>query len=87
MHKNPHQNAGNGIKETLFFKIFLESLPPDPPGGSSAFSVSRANSCLPPTPNFYARTPMAMTLAKLQGGPECPTYFFNFPVPSNLTCQ
>ena len=20
MHKNPHQNAGNGIKETLFFK-------------------------------------------------------------------
>ena len=27
MHKNPHQNAGNGIKETLFFKIFLESMP------------------------------------------------------------
>ena len=28
-----------------------------------------------------------LTLAKLQGGPVCPTYFFNFPVPSNLTCQ
>ena len=26
MHKNPHQNAGNGIKETLFFKIFLGSM-------------------------------------------------------------
>ena len=31
MHKNPHQNAGNGIKATLFFKIFLGSMPPDPP--------------------------------------------------------
>ena len=30
MHKNPHQNAGNAIKETLFFKIFLGSIPPDP---------------------------------------------------------
>ena len=30
MHKNPHQNAGNGIKETLFFKIFLRSMAPDP---------------------------------------------------------
>ena len=30
MHKNPHQNAGNGINETLFFKIFLGSMPPDP---------------------------------------------------------
>ena len=29
----------------------------------------------------------AMTQAKLQGGPVCPTYFFNFPVSSNLTCQ
>ena len=33
MHKNPHQNAGNGIKKTLFFKIFLGSIPPDPPRG------------------------------------------------------
>ena len=31
MHKNPHQNAGNGITETLFFKIFLGSMAPDPP--------------------------------------------------------
>ena len=31
MHKNPHQNAGNGIKETLFFKIFLGTMPPAPP--------------------------------------------------------
>ena len=30
MHKNPHQNAGNGIKETLIFKIFLGSMPPTP---------------------------------------------------------
>ena len=30
MHKNPYQNAGNGIKETLCFKIFLGSIPPDP---------------------------------------------------------
>ena len=30
MHKNPHQNAGNGIKETLFFKIFLENMPRTP---------------------------------------------------------
>ena len=28
--KNPHQNAGNGIKDTLSFKIFLRSMPPDP---------------------------------------------------------
>ena len=34
MHKNPHQNKGNGIKETLFFKIFWESMPSDPPRGS-----------------------------------------------------
>ena len=38
MHESPHQNAGNGIKETLFFKslIFLGSMPPDPPKGSRA---------------------------------------------------
>ena len=30
MHKSPHQNAGNGIRETLFFKIFLGSMPLDP---------------------------------------------------------
>ena len=30
MHKNPYQNAGNGIKKTLFFKIFLGSMLPDP---------------------------------------------------------
>ena len=59
MHKNPHQNAGNGIKETLFFKIFLGSMAPDPPRGSRAFGVSRANSCPPPakflSPYAYAR--------------------------------
>ena len=49
--KTPHQNAGNGIKETLFFKIFLESMPLDPPRGSRAFGASRANSC-PRPPNF-----------------------------------
>ena len=48
MHKNPHQNAGNGIKETLFFKISLGSMPPDPPRGSGAFGASGANSCPPP---------------------------------------
>ena len=47
MHKNPHQNAGNGIKETLFFKIFLGSMPPDP-RGSRAFGASQENSCPPP---------------------------------------
>ena len=36
MHKNPHQNAGNGIKKTLFFKIFLGSMPPEPSRGSRA---------------------------------------------------
>ena len=30
MHKKSHQNAGNGIKESLFFKIFLGSMPLDP---------------------------------------------------------
>ena len=50
MHKNPHQNAGNGIKETLFFKIFLGGMPPDPPRGSRAFDQSQANSCPPPPP-------------------------------------
>ena len=30
MHKNPHQNARNGIKETLFFKIFPRSIPRTP---------------------------------------------------------
>ena len=49
MHKNPHQNAGNGIKETLFFKILgLGSMPPDRPRRSRAFGASRANSYLPP---------------------------------------
>ena len=47
-HKNPHQNEGNGIKETLFFKIFLGSMPLDSPRGSRAFGASRANSCPPP---------------------------------------
>ena len=48
MHKNPHQNAGNGIKETLFFKIFLGTMPPAAPRGSRAFGASLANSCPPP---------------------------------------
>ena len=30
MHNNPHQNAGNGNKGTLFFKIFLRSMPLHP---------------------------------------------------------
>ena len=54
MHKNPHQNARNGIKDTLFFKIFLDSMPPDPPRGSRAFGASRANLCLPPPPKFLS---------------------------------
>ena len=53
MHKNPHQNAGNGIEETLFFKIFLGSMPSDPSRGFRAFGVSRANSC-PPPPKFLS---------------------------------
>ena len=44
MHKNPHQNAENGIKETLFFKIFPGEHAPGLP------RVSRANSCSPPPP-------------------------------------
>ena len=52
MHKNPHQNAGNGIKETLFFKIFLGSMSPDPSRGSRAFGASQANSCPPPPPKI-----------------------------------
>ena len=52
MHKNPHQNAGNAIKKTLFFKIFLESMPTDPPRGSRAFGASRANLCPPPPPQI-----------------------------------
>ena len=50
MHKNPHQNVGNGIKETLFFKIFLGSMPPDPLRSSRTFGASRANPCPPPPP-------------------------------------
>ena len=48
MHKNPHQNAGNGIKETLFFQIFLASMALNPLRGSHAFGASRANSYQPP---------------------------------------
>ena len=54
MHKKPHQNAGNGIKETLFFKIFLGSMPPNPPRGSRVFGASRANSYPPPPPKFLS---------------------------------
>ena len=36
MHKNPHQNAGNGIKETLIFKNFPREHAPNPPRGSRA---------------------------------------------------
>ena len=47
------------IKDTLFFKIFLRSMPPDPPRGSRAFGASRANSCPPPPPPLkISRTPM-----------------------------
>ena len=42
MHKNPHQNAGNGIKETLFFKIFLESMPLEPPKFLSLYAYVQA---------------------------------------------
>ena len=52
MHNNPHQNAGNGNKGTLFFKIFLRSIPPRPLGGSRTFGAIRANSCPPPSPKF-----------------------------------
>ena len=53
--KNPHQNAGNGIKDTLFFKIFLRSMPPDPSRGSRAFGASRANRVRPAPPNKPVR--------------------------------
>ena len=33
MHKNPHQNAGNGIKESIF-QNFPGEHDPDPPRGS-----------------------------------------------------
>ena len=54
MHKSPHQNAGNGIKETLFFKIFLGSMPPDPPKGSRATGKFVS----PPPQKKISRTPM-----------------------------
>ena len=60
MHKNPHQNAGNGIKETLFFKIFLGSMPPDPPRGSN-----RANSYPPPPPKISKPVRLWMFLCLL----------------------
>ena len=67
MHKNPHQNAGNGI-ETLFFKIFVESMLPDPPRGSHAFGASRANSCLPPKfLSLYAYVPDHMNTVFTHG--------------------
>ena len=50
MHKNPHQNAGNGIKKSLFFKIFLGSMRPPPP-------LCRVRPPPPPqflSPYFYA---------------------------------
>ena len=70
MHKNPHQNAGNGIKETLFFKIFLGSMPPDPPRGSRPYAYGASTIHLavtaeinsffdiltPPDIQFYRRT-------------------------------
>ena len=48
MHKNPLQNTGKDIKETLFFKIFRGSMPSDPSRDFCAFSASGADSCLPP---------------------------------------
>ena len=48
MHKNPHQNAGNGIKEIQLFKIFLRSMPPDHHRGFHASGTSQANLCLLP---------------------------------------
>ena len=48
MHKNPHQNAGNGIKDT--FQNFSGEHASGPPlrFSTRAFGASRANSCLPP---------------------------------------
>ena len=48
MHKNPHTKTQEMALEPLFFKIFLESMAPNPPGGSRAFGASRANLCPPP---------------------------------------
>ena len=45
--KNLHQNAGDGIKDTLFFKIFQGSMPRTPLEVLAA-SVRRANLCPPP---------------------------------------
>ena len=60
MHKNPHPNAGNGIKETLYFKIFLGSMPPDPPRGSRAFGyISKFSwEACPQTPLEVLETPL-----------------------------
>ena len=44
--------AGKDIKETLFFKIFQGSIPPDPSRGFRPFSTSRADSCSPPPPKI-----------------------------------
>ena len=52
--KNPHQNAGNGIIDTLFFKISLGSVPPDPPRGSLAFARDGQIRVRPPPPKFLS---------------------------------
>ena len=59
MHKNPHQNAGNGIKETLFFKIFLGTYPQIPLEVLAPLArVGQIPVCPPPkflSPYAYAR--------------------------------
>ena len=62
IHKKPLQNTGNGLKETLFFKIFQGACPKLPP----PFSCLWADSCLPP-PKFlspYAWTPYSVPMIR-----------------------
>ena len=83
MHKNPHQNAGNSIKETLFFKIFLRSMAPDP-------LVSRANSCSPPPPKISKPVRLWLCWAefgnKTKGGvPNSPQQYYCRQVSTSLS--
>ena len=52
MHKNAHQNAGNGIKETLFFKMFMGNMPPDPLEALTP-TAQVGQICVPPPPQKF----------------------------------
>ena len=52
MHKNPHQNEGSGIKDSIF-QSFPGEHAPGPPRGSRAFGTSWEN-LFRPTPKFLS---------------------------------